>query len=80
MRRFITGEGRQQIMLLPECLDDYITADNTVRLVEVFVDEFDLGAFDSAGAMPEAMGRPAYHPATLLKIYLYGYQPTHPTC
>ncbi|KAB7781867.1 Mobile element protein [Methylorubrum populi] len=73
MKRFIAGEDRQQITLLPDCLDDYITADNPVRLVEVFVDELDLGALGFAGAVPEATGRPAYHPATLLKIYLYGY-------
>ncbi len=73
MKRFIAGEDRQQITLLPDCLDDYITADNPVRLVEVFVDELDLGALGFAGAVPEATGRPAYHPATLLKIYVYGY-------
>ena len=73
MKRFIAGEDRQQITLLPDCLDDYITADNPVRLVEVFVDELDLTALGFAGAVPEATGRPAYHPATLLKIYLYGY-------
>ena len=73
MKRFIAGEGRQQITLLPDCLDDYITADNPVRLVEVFVDELDLTTLGFAGAVPEATGRPAYHPETLLKIYLYGY-------
>jgi transposase len=73
MKRFIAGEDRQQITLLPDCLDDYITADNPVRLVEVFVDELNLTTLGFAGAVPEATGRPAYHPATLLKIYLYGY-------
>jgi transposase len=73
MKRFIAGEERQQITLLPDGLDDFISADNPVRLVEVFVDELDLGALGFAGAVPEATGRPAYHPATLLKIYLYGY-------
>ena len=73
MKRFIAGEDRQQITLLPDCLDDYIAADNPVRLVEVFVDELDLSALGFAGTVPEATGRPAYHPATLLKIYLYGY-------
>ena len=73
MKRFIAGEDRQQITLLPDCLDDYITADNPVRLVEAFVDELDLAALGFTGAVPEMTGRPAYHPATLLKIYLYGY-------
>jgi transposase len=73
MKRFIAGEDRRQATLLPDCLDDYVTSDNPVRLVEVFVDELDLTTLGFAGAMPEATGRPAYHPATLLKIYLYGY-------
>ena len=73
MKRFIAGEDRQQATLLPDCLDDYVSADNPVRLVEAFVDELDLAVLGFAGAIPEATGRPAYHPATLLKIYLYGY-------
>ena len=73
MKCFIAGEDRQQSTLLPDCLDDYVAADNPVRLVEVFVDELDLTTLGFAGAVPEATGRPAYHPATLLKIYLYGY-------
>jgi transposase len=73
MKRFIAGEDRQQITLLLNCLDDFIVADNPVRLVEVFVDELDLSALGFAGAVAEATGSPTYHPATLLKIYLYGY-------
>jgi transposase len=73
MKRFIAGEDRQQATLLPDCLDDYVTSDNPVRLIEVFVDELDLTTLGFVGAVPEATGRPAYHPATLLKIYLYGY-------
>jgi transposase len=73
MKRFIAGEDRRQATLLPDCLDDYVGADNPVRLVEAYVDELDLTALGFAGAVPEAIGRPAYHPATLLKIYLYGY-------
>ena len=73
MKRFVEGEDRRQAPLLPECLDDYVTQDNPVRVIEVFIDELDLGAVGFAGVVPEATGRPAYHPATLLKIYLYGY-------
>jgi transposase len=71
--RLIEGQDRRQTILLPDCLNDYVTADNPVRAVEVFVDELDLAALGFAGAVPEATGRPAYHPATLLNIYLYGY-------
>jgi transposase len=54
-------------------LEDYVTDDNPVRVIDVFIDELDLAAMGFAGVEPEATGRPAYHPATLLKIYLYGY-------
>ena len=73
MKRFIEGEARTQVTLLPECLDDYITEENPVRVVDVFVDELDLGALGFEGVDPAATGRPAYHPAVLLKIYIYGY-------
>jgi transposase len=59
--------------LLPECLDDYVVETNPVRVVDVFVDELDLGKLGFNGVDPAATGRPAYHPAVLLKIYLYGY-------
>jgi transposase len=73
MKRFVEGEDRRQATLLPDCLDDYVTEDNPVRIVDVFVDELDLAALGFAGIVPEVTGRPAYHPATLLKIYIYGY-------
>jgi transposase len=62
-----------QSTLLPECLDDYIADDNPVRVIEVFVDELDLGKLGFEGSEPKATGRPAYHPSALLKIYIYGY-------
>jgi len=71
--RFVEGEDRRQPLLLPESLDDYVTEDNPVRVVEVFIDELDLGTLGFEGMQPAATGRPAYHPSTLLKIYLYGY-------
>jgi transposase/CheY-like chemotaxis protein len=73
MKRFIEGEDRTQITLLPECLDDYISEDNPIRAVEVFIDELDLGTLGFAGVAPAATGRPSYHPEVLLKLYLYGY-------
>src|SRR5205823_13948973 len=71
--RFIKGEDRTQVTLLPACLDDYIEAENPVRVVEVFVDGLDLDALGFVGVDPAATGRPAYHPAMLLKLYIYGY-------
>ena len=73
MRRFIEGEDRAQITLLPECLDDYIAEDNPVRAVDAFVEELDLTGLGFDGAAPAATGRPSYHPAVLLKLYIYGY-------
>jgi len=73
MARFIEGEDRRQVALLPECLDDYIGEDNPVRVVDAFVDQLDLVELGFAGVTPAATGRPSYHPAVLLKIYIYGY-------
>ena len=73
MKRYVEGDDRSQSTLFPERLDDYIAEDNPVRAIEVFVDELDLGRLGFDGMQPEATGRPAYHPATLLKIYIYGY-------
>src|SRR5215831_1131226 len=73
MKRYVEGEARSQATLFPDTLDDYIAEDNPVRVVDAFVDELDLRKLGFDGMQPEATGRPAYHPATLLKIYVYGY-------
>ena len=73
MHRFIDGEDRMQQTLLPNSLEDYVSEENPVRVIEVFIDELDLAALGFSGMTPAATGRPAYHPSTLLKIYLYGY-------
>src|SRR5713226_770530 len=73
MKRFVEGEDRRQGVLLPEFLDDYVSAENPVRVIDVLVEELDLGALGFEGVVAEATGRPAYHPGLLLKIYVYGY-------
>jgi transposase len=73
MKRFIEGEDRTQVTLLPECLDDYVEGENPVRVIEVFVEGLDLRALGFDGVDPLETGRPSYHPAVLLKIYIYGY-------
>src|SRR6516165_11399862 len=73
MKRYVEGEARSQATLFPDTLEDYIAEDNPVRVVDAFVDELDLKKLGFDGMVPEATGRPAYHPATLLKIYVYGY-------
>jgi hypothetical protein len=69
MERFIEGEDRRQVTLLPECLDDFVAEDNPVRIIEVFVEELDLESLGFDGAKPSITGRPSYHPSVLLKIY-----------
>jgi transposase len=73
MKRFVEGEDRRQGVLLPEFLDDYVNEENPVRAIDVFVEALDLGALGFGGVVPEATGRPGYHPGVLLKIYVYGY-------
>src|SRR6266478_674670 len=72
MHRCIDGEDRMQQTLLPHSLEDYVSEENPVRVIEVFIDELDLAALRFSGMTPAATGRRAYHPSTLLKIYLYG--------
>ncbi|HEY0723816.1 MAG TPA: IS5/IS1182 family transposase, partial [Pyrinomonadaceae bacterium] len=73
MKRFIEGECRTQAVLFAERLDDWIGEENPVRAIDAFVGELDFNALGFEGAEPAVTGRPAYHPATLLKIYIYGY-------
>ena len=73
MSPFVEGEDRAQQVLLPPSLEDYIGEDNPVRVVDAYIEELDLGEMGFERVRPKATGRPAYHPATLLKIYLYGY-------
>ena len=77
MGRYVEGEDRPQSVLFPDRLDerpdDWIHEDSTVRVIDVFVEEFDLRKLGFERAAPAATGRPAYNPVTLLKIYAYGH-------
>src|SRR5438105_13241894 len=73
MTRFVQSEDRKQGVLLPEYLDDYVAENNPVRVIDVFVGELDLSSLGFDGIVPEATGRPGYHPSVLLKPYIYGY-------
>jgi len=73
MKRFIEGKSRFQSTLFPETLEDFITEDNPVRVIEAFVEELDLNKLEFKSVNPSATGRPAYHPSVLLKIYIYVY-------
>ena len=73
MKRFILGQDRNQSTLFPESLEAYISDDNTVRVVDAYVDELDLLSMGFERVNPNATGRPGYHPSVLLKLYIYGY-------
>ncbi|MGH7534444.1 MAG: transposase, partial [Gemmatimonadales bacterium] len=69
----IAGTDRTQAVLLPEVLDDYVTADNPVRFLDAFVAQLELCALGFQRAVPAETGRPGYDPGDLLRLYLYGY-------
>ncbi len=73
MKRFIEGENRFQSSLFPESLEDYIAEDNSIRVVDAFVDKLNLTELGFDRAEPSDTGRPGYLPAMMLKIYVYGY-------
>src|SRR4249919_3738795 len=73
MSGFVEGIDRSQSILFPALLDDYVAEDNLVRAVDAFVEGLDLGKLGFSRVEPLEQGRPGYHPATLLKIYIYGY-------
>ena len=72
MSDFIVGDDRNQATLFPERLDDYVAEDSPVRVVDVFVDDLDISGLGFK-TEASATGRPGYHPATMLKLYVYGY-------
>ena len=73
MAGFVEGIDRSQHSLFPAVLDDYVAEDNPVRAIEAFADGLDLGQLGFTRVEALVTGRPGYHPATLLKIYIYGY-------
>jgi transposase len=73
MKGFVAGVERAQASLLPECLEDWVDESNPVRVIDAFVDALDLAELGFEGVVPEATGRPSYHPSVLLKLYIYGY-------
>ena len=78
MSGFIVGADRSQITMFPEALDDYVAEESAVRVIDVFVDELDLGSLGFK-TTPADTGRPGYHPEVMLKLYIYGYLNRVPT-
>ena len=73
MAGFVAGLDRGQATLLPECLEDWVDENNSVRAVDVFVEALDLRDIGFEGVDAAGIGRPAYHPSPMLKLYIYGY-------
>ena len=73
MAGFIQGVDRGQATLLPECLEDWADESNPVRVIDAFVDALDLRDLGFSTVAPADTGRPGYHPAVMLKLYIYGY-------
>ncbi|MGA8772327.1 MAG: IS1182 family transposase [Rhodomicrobium sp.] len=73
MSGFIRGADRGQATMFPAQLEDYVAEDNPVRVIDFFVDQLDLRELGFSAVDPKETGRPAYHPAVMLKIYVYGY-------
>jgi len=70
---FINGEDRNQITLMPDCIDDYVSDDNTVRVIDAYVNSLNMQALGFSRSKPHDTGRPMYDPKDLLKLYIYGY-------
>jgi len=69
----IIGKDRYQFTLFPETLDEYISEDNPVRVIDAFIKQLDLIEAGFINVIPAREGRPSYGPNCLLKLYLYGY-------
>jgi transposase len=69
----IRGVDRSQTLLLPSSLEDYVPAECPARFIDAYVDGLDFQKLGFARSQPASTGRPSYHPADLLKLYLYGY-------
>jgi transposase len=70
---FVEGESREQRILFPEVLDDYISEDNVVRFIDAFVDGLEMEELGFLRTESKETGRPSYDPRDLLKLYIYGY-------
>jgi transposase len=70
---YVEGTNREQVVLFPAVIDDYVSEENPVRFMEAFVNRLELGTLNFSKAEPEERGRPAYDPRDLLKLYIYGY-------
>ena len=70
---YISGQPRKQKTMLPDCIDDIISQDNPVRVIDAFINEMDMNELEFIRSAPKDTGRPGYDPRDILKLYIYGY-------
>ena len=70
---YIKGEDRNQIILFPESIDEYVSDNNSIRIIDEYINQLDLKRLGFKRAVNPSLGRPPYHPKDMLKLYLYGY-------
>src|SRR5262245_46180203 len=70
---YLRGAGRTQTQLLPPSVEEYVAAEAPVRFIEAFVEDLDYLRLGFTHAKAASTGRPPYHPADMLALYLYGY-------
>jgi len=70
---YIEGEDRNQIILFPESIDEYVSDNNSIRIIDEYIEQLDLERLGFKRAVNPSLGRPPYHPKDMLKLYLYGY-------
>src|SRR4030042_302814 len=70
---YIEGEDRNQIILFPESIDEYVSDNNSIRIIDEYIKQLDLKILGFKRAATPSLGRPPYHPKDMLKLYLYGH-------
>ncbi len=70
---YIIGENRNQIILFPEGIDEYVSDNNSIRIIDEYNKQLDLKRLGFKRAANPLIGRPPYHPKDMLKLYLYGH-------
>jgi len=71
--RYIEGQSREQVLIFPEVIDDYVSKDNPVRFIDAFIDMLDMIKLGFTHSLTSKTGRKPYNPKDLLKLYIYGY-------
>lgn len=74
---YIEGEDRNQIILFPESIDEYVSDNNSIRIIDEYTKQLDLKRLGFKRAVNPLTGRPPYHPKDMLKLYLRNNRDRH---